>query len=271
MVEALQSEGVDLLNDELILLGSTILLVLACGVTVSCWHLRRARHLRQRDQAYSLKVPRLRFLASSMGLLTGSIIGALAAYYLFINPQLASVFAWIGRFSYVLIAWAAGAHLLSLAHTGLHLRREERAWAQRGGPGPNTLGRQRMERLAELQREPGNYSDHKSRDEELVDELVGFLGDPLTHVRRDLARIPLYGYLGTVCGILLTAQELSQIDEATQTFKALSAMAEGLVLAFKTTLVGLLAYLPLRKIADRLVQRVARQEDAWVSERNRRL
>ena len=271
MVEALQSEGVDLLNDELILLGSTILLVLACGVTVSCWHLRRARHLRQRDQAYSLKVPRLRFLASSMGLLTGSIIGALAAYYLLINPQLASVFAWIGRFSYVLITWAAGAHLLSLVHTGLHLRREERAWAQRGGPGPNTLGRQRMERLAELQREPGNYSDHKSRDEELVDELVGFLGDPLTHVRRDLARIPLYGYLGTVCGILLTAQELSQIDEATQTFKALSAMAEGLVLAFKTTLVGLLAYLPLRKIADRLVQQIARQEDAWVQERNIRL
>ena len=261
----------DLLNDELILLGSTILLVLACGVTVSCWHLRRARHLRQRDQAYSLKIPRLRFLASSMGLLTGSIIGALAAYYLFISPQLASVFAWIGRFSYVLIAWAAGAHLLSLAHTGLHLRREERVWAQRGGPGPNTLGRQRMERLAELQRESDNYSECKSRDEELVDELVGFLGDPLTHVRRDLARIPLYGYLGTVCGILLTAQELSQIDEATQTFKALSAMAEGLVLAFKTTLVGLLAYLPLRKIADRLVQRVARQEDAWVSERNRRL
>ena len=260
----------DLLNNELIL-GSTILLVLASGVTVSCLHMRRARHMRQRDQAYSLTVPRLRFLASCMGLLTGSIIGALAAYYLFINPQIASVFAWIGRFSYVLIAWAAGAHLLSLAHIGLHLRREERAWAQRGGPGPNTLGRQRMEQLAKLQDQLGNYSDLKSGDEELVDELVGFLGDPLTHVRRDLSRIPLYGYLGTVCGILLTAQELSQIDEATQTFKALSSMAEGLVLAFKTTLVGLLAYLPLRKIADYLVQRLSRQEDAWVRERNRRL
>ena len=260
----------DFLNDELIL-GSTALLVLACGVTVSGLHLRRARHLRRRDQGYSLNVPRLQYLASSMGLLTGAIIGGLAAYYLIINPQLASPFAWIGRFSYVLITWAAGAHLLSLAHISLHLRREERAWAQRGGPGPNTLGRQRMEQLAKLERQSDNYSDCKSRDEELVDELVGFLGDPLTHVRRDLARIPLYGYLGTVCGILLTAQELSQIDEATQTFKALSAMAEGLVLAFKTTLVGLLAYLPLRKIADRLVQRVARQEDAWVQERNRRL
>ena len=260
----------DLLNDELIL-GSSILLVLASGVTVSCLHLRWARRMRRRDQAYSLNVPRLQYLASGMGLLTGSIVGALAAYYLFINPQPASVFAWIGRFSYILIAWAAGAHLLSLAHISLHLRREERAWERRGGPGPNTLGCQRMEQLAELQRQPGNYSDRKSRDEELVDELVGFLGDPLTHVRRDLVRIPLYGYLGTVCGILLTAQELSQINEATQTFKALSAMAEGLVLAFKTTLVGLLAYLPLRKIVDRLVQRVARQEDAWVKERTGRL
>ena len=258
----------DLLNDELIL-GSSILLVLAGGVSVSCLHLRRARRMRRHDEAYSLCVSRLQFFASVIGLLTGLIVGALAAYYLFINPQPASAFAWIGRFSYVLITWSAGGHLLSLTHIGLHLRREERAWER--GLDPNTLGRRRMEQLAELQRQPGNYSDHKSRDEELVDELVGFLGDPLTHMRRNLARIPLYGYLGTVCGILLTAQELSQIDEATQTFKALSAMAEGLVLAFKTTLVGLLAYLPLRKAADYLVQRLARQEDAWVRERNRRL
>ena len=259
-----------LLNDELVLVSS-ILLVLAGGISVSCLHLRRARRMRRHDATYSLYSPRLQLIGSGMGSLTGFTVGALVAYYLFINPQPASVFAWIGRFSYVLIAWAAGGHLLSLAYINLHLRREERAWNRGGGPGPNTLGRRRMEKIEELQRQPGNYSDRKSRDEELVDELVGFIGDPLTHVRRDLTRIPLYGYLGTVCGILLTAQELSQIDEATQTFKALSAMAEGLVLAFKTTLVGLLAYLPLRKIADYLVQRLARQEDAWVRERNRRL
>lgn len=270
MVEALQREGMDLLNNELVLVSS-ILLVLAGGVSVSCLHMRRARRLRRHDAAYSLNLPRLRFLASSIGLLTGLIVGALPAYYLFVNPQLVSPFAWIGRFSYVLIAWSAGGHLLSLAYINSHLRREERAWERKGGPGANTLGRRRMEKLTELQRQAANYSDLKSRDEELVDELVAFLGDPLTHVRRDLTRIPLYGYLGTVCGILLTAQELSQIDEATQTFKALSAMAEGLVLAFKTTLVGLLAYLPLRKIADYLVQRLARQENAWVRERNRKL
>lgn len=260
----------DRLNDELVL-GSSILLALAGGVTGSCLHLRRARLLRRHDKGYSLHVPRLRFIAGSIGMLTGLTVGVLAAYYLFINQQLASPFAWIGRFSYALIAWSAGGHLLSLAHISLHLRRERWAWDRGRGSDSNTLGHTRMDKLAELQHQPGNYSDYKSRDEELVDELVGFLGDPLTHLRRDLARIPLYGYLGTVCGILLTAQELSQIDEATETFKALSAMAEGLVLAFKTTLVGLLAYLPLRKVADYLVQQLARQEDDWVRERNRKL
>ena len=122
--------------------------------------------------------------------------------------------------------------------------------------------------MGNLRQEHRAYADIKSRDEEVLDELVSFLGDPLAHVRRDLTRIPLYGYLGTVCGILLTAQELSQIDEATETFKVLSAMAEGLVLAFKTTLVGLLTYLPLRKAADYMVQRLVTQEDAWARARD---
>ena len=56
-------------------------------------------------------------------------------------------------------------------------------------------------------------------------------------------------------------------NQFAQTFKALSAMAEGLVLAFKTTLVGLLAYLPLRKAADYLLQRLATQEDVWTRAR----
>jgi len=166
-----------------------------------------------------------------------------------------------------LIIWAAGGHLLTLMHIGLHLYREDLAWGKQGGPGRQTLGGRRLRLLGQLRGEHRHYIDLKSRDEEVLEELVGFLGDPLTHVRRDLTRIPLYGYLGTVCGILLTAQELSQIDEATQTFKALSAMADGLVLAFKTTLVGLLAYLPLRKVADYLQLRLATQEDAWTRAR----
>ena len=44
-------------------------------------------------------------------------------------------------------------------------------------------------------------------------------------------------------------------------------MAEGLVLAFKTTLVGLLAYLPLRKVADYLLQRLSSLEDVWTRAR----
>ena len=122
--------------------------------------------------------------------------------------------------------------------------------------------------MGNLRREHRAYADIKSRDEEVLDELVSFLGDPLAHVRRDLTRIPLYGYLGTVCGILLTAQELRQIDEATETFKVLSAMAEGLVLAFKTTLVGLLTYLPLRNAADYMVQRLAALDHAWARARD---
>ena len=78
-----------------------------------------------------------------------------------------------------------------------------------------------------------------------------------------MARIPLYGYLGTVCGILLMAQELGQIYEASETFKVLSSMAEGLALAFKTTLVALMSYLPLRKTVDYMLQRVATIEIAW--------
>ena len=44
-----------------------------------------------------------------------------------------------------------------------------------------------------LRGEHRHYIDLKRRDEEVLEELVGFLGDPLTHVRRDLTRIPRYG------------------------------------------------------------------------------
>lgn len=256
------------MNWQVIVLG--VLLVLAGGVSGSYLQLQRARRMRRRDRGYELHVPHLQYIGAGIGAVSGLIIGGLAAYYLALNQQ-ASVFAWIGRVSYVLIAWAAGGHLLSLIYIGLHLYREEQAWQERSGPGRQTLGGRRIRQVEDLRREHRHYADLKSRDEEILDELVSFLGDPLSHVRRDLTRIPLYGYLGTVCGILLTAQELSHIDEATQTFKALGAMAEGLVLAFKTTLVGLLAYLPLRKVADYLVQRLASQEDAWTRARERQV
>ena len=265
MVEALQGKGLDLVNGLIIAIG--ILLLLVCALSGSYWKLRRARRMRRRDHDYELDLPHLQYIGSGIGALTGIVIGGLGAYYLALNQE-ASTFAWIGRLSYVLITWAAGGHLLSLVYIGLHLYREEQAWARQGGPGRGTLGARRIHQMGNLRREHRAYADIKSRDEEVLDELVSFLGDPLAHVRRDLTRIPLYGYLGTVCGILLTAQELSQIDEATETFKVLSAMAEGLVLAFKTTLVGLLTYLPLRKAADYMVQRLVTQEDAWARARD---
>ena len=64
------------------------------------------------------------------------------------------------------------------------------------------------------------------------------------------------------------ADRLGQINEASETFKVLRWMANGLELAFRTTLVGLLAYLPLRKAADVLLERIANLEDAWVKFRH---
>ena len=57
---------------------------------------------------------------------------------------------------------------------------------------------------------------------------------------------------------------MGQIDEASQTFKILSSMAEGLALAFKTTLIALVSYLPLRKAVDYLLQRATALENAWL-------
>ena len=106
------------------------------------------------------------------------------------------------------------------------------------------------------------------RDDGALEELVGVLGTPLLNARNDLSRIPFYGYLGTVCGILLMAQQLGFINEATETFKVLSSMASGLVLAFQTTLVALLAFLPLRKATDYLIRRLGRLEEMWLQARD---
>ena len=261
MVAALQWKGLERVN--LLLIGVGVLLVLACGLSGSLAFLYRGRRMRLRDQAYGLSIPYLPHLAAVIGGIAGGIIGGIATYYLSLNQQ-GNPIEWIGRFSYVLITWAGGGHLFSLAHSGLLLVREERGWEQSRGSGKGILGKRRREVLAQLRQRYRHYIDLKTRDDELVDELVGVLGNPLLNVRRDLSRIPLYGYLGTVCGILLMAQELSQIDEAAQTFKILGSMAGGLVLAFKTTLVGLLTYLPLRKTTDYFVQRVGILEDSWI-------
>jgi len=217
--------------------------------------------MRVREKAYGLSTPYLPHIAAVIGAVAGLIIGGIIVFYLSLNQQ-GNPIEWIGRFSYVLVAWAGGGHLLILIYSALQLVREERSW-QRGDEKMQSLGRRRRIILRQLRERHRHYIDLKARDDVVVDELVGVLGNPLLNVRRDLSRIPLYGYLGTVCGILLMAQNLSRIDEAAQTFKVLGSMAEGLALAFQTTLVALLTYLPLRKAADYLMQRVGALEDSW--------
>ena len=246
-----------------LLIAVGVLLILASGASGSLVMLYRARQMRVQEQQYSIAAPYLQHLAGGIGAVVGLIIGGLAVYYLGLN-QKATLIEWIGRFSYILVAGASGGHVLVLVHTGLHLVREERAWKRRRGPGPGTLGLRRVETLGQLRQQYKHYLDLKSRDDMVVEELVDVLGNDLLATRRSLNRLPFYGYLGTICGILLMAQELSKINEATETFKVLSSMAHGLVLAFRTTLVALLAYLPLRKVTDYLVQRLGALEDSWI-------
>lgn len=244
-----------------------VLVLVACGGSGSLVMLYRARRLRRREQAYGVSTPYLQHIAALLGAAAGVIIGGLGSYYFSLNQQ-GHWIEWVGRFSYVLIAWAGSGNLLNLMHSGLLLRAEERGWRQPAQFGRDTLGQRRRQVLERLRHRHRHYTDLKTRDDALIEELIGFLGNPLANARRDLGRIPLYGYLGTVCGILLMAEELSQIDEATQTFKVLSSMAGGLVLAFKTTLTGLLTYLPLRKVADYMIERVSLLEEQWTQLRD---
>ena len=238
---------------------AVILLVLASGITGSLVLMYRAMRMRAREEMYGLTTPYLRHLGAGIGAAAGLIVGLLIVYFASQTSRF-DLIEWIGRCSYMLVAGATGGHLLVLAYTAIRLAREERAWGDGGRPRSGTLGARRMDMLGRLKREHKHFIDLKSRDDEVLDDLTGMLGGPLLNTRNDLARIPFYGYLGTVCGILLMAQELGHISEATETFKVLSSMANGLVLAFKTTLIALLAYLPLRKVTDYLIRRLGRLE-----------
>ena len=243
----------------LVLVG--VLFVIAGAVSGSLGYMHRARRLHRRDKEYGLHVEYLRYISGGLGGVAGVVIGGLLAYYLSLNQRV-DLITWVGRLSYILIALSVSGHLLTLIHMALHLYREENALAKRIFK-EASLSAYRMKSLDLGREENRHYIDFKSKDEEVLDRLVGFFAEPLLNARRDMARIPLYGYLGTVCGILLMAQELGQIDEASETFRVLSSMAEGLALAFKTTLVALLSYLPLRKGVDYMLQRVANIEITW--------
>ena len=121
MVASLQGKGLDVVNALIIAIG--VLLLLAGGMSGSYLQMQRARRMRRRDRSYEVDVPHLHYISAGIGALAGLGIGGLAAYYLALNQQ-ASIFAWIGRLSYVLIIWATGGRVLTLTHIGLHLYRE---------------------------------------------------------------------------------------------------------------------------------------------------
>ena len=244
-----------------------IAFVLACSVSSSLLLLHRARGIIVHEQECGIATPRIREIASVLGAVAGLAIGAIV---LFFAEQTASVnvIEWVGRGSYLLVTGAVAGHLLILIRTTIHLQAEEAAWASKGEPPKGTLSYQRLRVLSRFRRYHRHYGDLKMRDDRALEELVGVLGTPLLNARNDLSRIPFYGYLGTVCGILLMAQQLGRINEATETFKVLSSMANGLVLAFQTTLVALLAFLPLRKATDYLIRRLGRLEDMWTTARD---
>ena len=236
--------------------------VIACVLTGVFWYLQVVKQMIARDEIYDLAIARLKHIAVLVGALAGSGVGAVCAFYL-IENQSVSFVAWLGRISYVFIICAASSHILVLVHAWFHIRRELSSSESLS----NSLGNVRLNKLKQIEAKHRHYIDIRTRDDEVVDELIGVISEPIFNARRDMMRLPLYGYLGTVCGILLMAQELGRIDEASQTFKVLSSMATGLVLAFKTTLVALLAYLPLRKIIDLLINRLVEIEKLWRNQR----
>lgn len=244
-----------------------VLFAAACMVTGSLWLLYRARGISRGERLYGLTTPYLPQIAAAIGALGGLVIALAILYFASVTSRFSPI-EWVGRASYVLVAGASAGHLLVLMRTGHHLWREQRAWNHPRGPGDGSLGHRRLRILEELRREHRHALDLRSRDDELVEELVSVLGNGLLNVRRDLSRIPFYGYLGTVCGILLMAKELGGINEATETFQVLSSMAKGLVLAFQTTLVALLAFLPLRKVTDYMMERLGHLEDDWTRARH---
>ena len=250
-----------------LLVVAVVLLLLACGLSGSFVLLYKGRQLKLRERDYGIDTPNLQHISGGIGAVVGLVIGGILVYYFSLNKQ-AGVIEWIGRASYVMVTAASGGHILTLTYTLLGTLREEAAWRAKGGPAEHTLGRRRKQALSQLRRSHNDFTELKSRDEAVVDELLAVLGQGLLAARRNLYRLPFYGYLGTICGILLMAEELSKINEATESFKVLSSMAHGLVLAFQTTLVALLAYLPLRKWADHLVERLQALEDEWVRERS---
>lgn len=230
--------------------------------------MQRLQDVCRDEQEYGLVPGQAPVIGAVVGGAAGLAIGLLYTYYYLLAPPGRGVTEWLGRSSYALVIGASSGHLAVLIHLWQRLAGEWAALQAAPAGQAATLSFLRESELADVREASSSYSDLKARDDERVEDLVGVLGNRLLSVQRSLGRIPFYGYLGTVCGILLMAQELTRLDEATETFRVLRDMASGLVLAFQTTLVALVAYLPLRKTTDVLVNRMAALERRWLSMRD---
>ena len=248
---------------------TSILFISACAMAGSLTLMQDMAVIRREEHRYGLPAIHANLTSAALGGLAGLGIALLGIYYYMFVPPPQSWIEWVGRSSYALIVAASAAHLSLVVHMWMRIRTEEKALRSPAtGRRQGTLLSRRNEGLKKLEHDTDTYMDLKARDDELVTDLIGVIGERLLLGHRALSRIPFYGYLGTVCGILLMAQQLAHLDEATESFKVLRDMADGLTLAFKTTLIALLAYLPLRKCFDILLGRVGALERAWLALRD---
>lgn len=235
--------------------------------------MQRAEVLGREDGHYGLVRGQSTSIAATIGGLAGLGIAVLFVYFYFLAPPASGWIEWAGRGSYALIAAAFAGHLFLLIHVWMRLSDEETELNGKAASGQQpqqaTLTFRRRNALKSFHNAGHDPASLRALDDEAVEELVGVVGDRLIAGQRALSRLPFYGYLGTVCGILLMADELTNLNEATESFKVLRDMAGGLVLAFQTTLVALLAYLPLRKAFDVMLSRVGNVERAWLQMRDR--
>ncbi len=245
---------------------SSILFVAVCAMAGALILMQRMDAILREEREYELASGNANLIGAVVGGIAGLGIAIICVYYYLISSEGGGWVLWTGRLAYTLILGASAGHLVLLIHVWLRLDTELRDLKGKGkGPQSGTLSLRRRKALDALHRSQDSSMEARARDDAVLEDLMAVFGERLLTGQRALNRIPFYGYLGTVCGILLMAENLTQLDEATESFQVLRNMAGGLVLAFQTTLVALLAYLPLRKIADLLMNRMAEMERIWLA------
>ncbi len=250
----------------------SVVLSASCAVVGAMSLMKRAEALGKEDSHYGLVRGQSTIVAAIIGGLAGMGIGVLFVYYYFLAESASGPIEWLGRGSYALIVAAFSGHLFGLIHVWMRLidEHDDLSGGSKGEGRPQkpTLTVKRKTELKALMSSGYDPAALRTRDDDVVEELIGVVGDRLIAGQRALSRLPFYGYLGTVCGILLMADELTNLSEATESFKVLRDMAGGLVLAFQTTLVALIAYLPLRKGFDAMMSKAGQVERAWLAWRD---